>query len=114
NHAAGMAAPLPWRRSHSSSDQPARRARRSAAGRGDAEHGLDDAVVAGAAAEVAREADADLFLRGIRVLREQSRRRDQHPRSAEPALDAAVLEERLLQRREAAAVAKTLHGGNVA
>src|SRR5438105_7964150 len=82
------------------------------AGRDDAEHGLDDAVVAGAAAEIARQADADLFLGRVRVLREESRRRDQHPRGAESALDAAVLEEDPLQGREAAVVGKALHGGD--
>ena len=40
----------------------------------DAQHGLDDAVVARAAAEVAGEADAYLVLRRIRVTREQRSR----------------------------------------
>ena len=71
-------------------------------------HGLDDAVVAGAAAEVAREADPDLVLGRRRVRGEQRRRRDEHPGRAEAALDAAELEERGLERRQRVAVGEAL------
>src|SRR6185436_11682617 len=55
---------------------------------------LHDAVVAGAAAEVARKADPDLVVGWVGVRAEQGRRGDEHPGGTEAALHAELLEER--------------------
>src|SRR3954469_2541394 len=62
------------------------------------QHRLDDVLVAGAAAQVAGQRPAHFLLRRIRVLLEQSRSGHHHARSAEPALQAVLLLEALLQR----------------
>src|SRR5262245_60783991 len=49
-------------------------------GAGDGPNGLDDVVVAGAAAEVALEPFADLLLRGMRIARQETHRGEDHPR----------------------------------
>src|SRR2546423_4270813 len=59
-------------------------------------HGLDDVVVAGAAAEVAFEPVADLVVARSRVLVQEARGRHDHPRRAVAALQRMVLVERLL------------------
>src|SRR5690606_24354208 len=64
------------------------------------EHRRDDLVVAGTAAQIAREPVASLFLGGIGVAIEQRLGRDQHPRRADAALERRMLEEFLLQRME--------------
>ena len=63
-------------------------------------HGADDLDVAGAPAEVALEARADLRVGGRRARLEQARRGHDHARGAEPALRATLLEESLLDRME--------------
>ena len=68
------------------------------AGLGGGEHRLDDVVVAGAAAQVALQADAHLGLGGVGLLGEQAGRRHDHPRRAVAALQPVVLHERLLHR----------------
>jgi len=61
-------------------------------------HGADDPVVPGAPAQVAGEGEPDLVLARVGVAIEQGLGRDQHPGRAEPALDAALLEELALER----------------
>src|SRR5690242_14612546 len=75
--------------------------------------GLHDAVVAGATAEVPRQADADLFVARIGVGPQERRRRDQHARRAEAALHTELLKERPLQRPDLFIAAKTFHGDDL-
>src|SRR5262245_58986198 len=63
-------------------------------------HGLDDAVIAGAAAQHGRDPLTDLGLGRLRVRLEEVERGHQHARRAEPALEPVVLVEGLLQRVE--------------
>src|SRR5664279_4398718 len=63
---------------------------------------LDDVVVAGAAADVAVEALADLLLARLRVVGEQLHRRHHHARRAEAALQAVALAKRRLHRMQLA------------
>ena len=76
-------------------------------------HGLDDVVVARAAAEVALEAEPDLLLGGVRVLLEQVDALHDHPRRAEPALEAVALAERLLHRVQLAVGGQPLDRGDL-
>src|SRR4051794_2580942 len=74
--------------------------------RGGGLHRPDDALVAGAAAQVARQRLADLLLARRRVAPQQVLRGDDLPGDAEAALDRTRVQERLLQigqpvRREA-------------
>src|SRR5262249_12401992 len=62
--------------------------------------GLDDVVVARAAAEVAFEPVADLALRGPWVPLEELRGGHDHARCAEAALEAVLLPEAFLDRME--------------
>ncbi len=62
-------------------------------------NGLDDVLVAGAAADVAADAEADLVLGRLRVLLQQPVRADDHPGRAEAALQAVHLAEAFLQGR---------------
>src|SRR5213593_5261191 len=61
---------------------------------------VEDLGVAGAAAKVTRERPANLVAARARVALEESQRSEQHPRGAEPTLDGAVPDERLLERME--------------
>src|ERR687893_2843156 len=61
-------------------------------------HRADDVLVAGAAAEVALDALADLVLARVGVVVHQVDRGHDHPGGAEPALQAVHLVERLLHR----------------
>src|SRR5207237_7100979 len=63
-------------------------------------HGLDDGVVAGAAAKVARKALTDLPRARESALVEQGLRRQQHAGSAEAALQRSMVDERLLETLE--------------
>src|SRR5262245_25103205 len=65
--------------------------------RGGVHHRLDDLVVSGAAAEVARQPVADLGLAGIGVSLEQGPGRHEESGRADAALQGGVLEELLLQ-----------------
>src|SRR6195952_2827967 len=65
---------------------------------------LDDVVIARAAADVAVERFADLFLVGLRVVGEQLHRRHHHARRAEAALQAVAFAERRLHRMQLAAL----------
>src|ERR1700694_4784617 len=55
-------------------------------------HRLDDVGVAGAAAQVARDAPADFILGGVRVMFEQRDRAEHHARGAEAALQAMLFD----------------------
>src|SRR5262249_32802089 len=72
--------------------------------------GGDDVLVAGAAAEVTGDGLANLWLGGIRAVLQELRQRHEETRRAEPALQAVVLPEGLLQRIEPVAVGQRLHG----
>ena len=65
------------------------------------QHGSDDLVIAGAAAEVARQPVTDTALVGVRLLVQQALGGQQEPRGADAALECCILEERLLQRVQA-------------
>src|SRR5581483_6440734 len=69
-----------------------------------------DVLVAGAAAQVARDGLPDLRLRGVRALAEKARERHEEARRAEAALQPVMLVEGLLQGIQALAVGETLHG----
>src|SRR5438093_6891241 len=77
---------------------------------GGGQHRLDDELIAGAATEVAGDALADLGGAGAGVLPEQLEGEQEHRRGAEPALQALLLPERLLQRVEFAVGGEPLHG----
>src|SRR2546428_4422686 len=62
--------------------------------------GLDDIVVAGAAAEVALEPVPDLALRRARVALDELSGRHDHARRAEAALQSVLLPEAVLDRVE--------------
>src|ERR1700761_6952638 len=81
--------------------------------RGRPEHRLHDVLVAGAAAQVARYRPPHVFLGGIGVAVEQVLGRHHHPRRAEPALQAVLLPETLLDRVQLAGRGQALHGGDV-
>src|SRR3954462_7827731 len=78
----------------------ARRLRRFAAdvALGDVAHRAHDVVVAGAAAEVALEPVADLFLARVRVAPEEVGGGHDHAGRAVAALERVVVPERLLER----------------
>ncbi len=58
-----------------------------------AAHGVDDAQVAGAPTQVARQLDADALLVGVGAALHDVARRDQHARGAEAALQAMLARE---------------------
>src|SRR5438093_7645037 len=72
--------------------------------------GLDDVVVAGAAAEVAFQPVADLGLRRPRRALEELGGRHDHARSAEPALQAVLFPEAFLDRMQLAVLGHALDG----
>src|ERR1700733_16229864 len=61
------------------------------------EHGFDDVLVAGAAAQVAGQRPPHVFLRRARGAVEQGLGGQHHARRAEPALQPVLLPEPLLQ-----------------
>src|SRR5262249_52324008 len=73
-------------------------------------NGLDDLVVARAAAQVAGDAVPDLLVRRIGMPLQEVARAHQHAGRAEAALQAVLLPEALLQRVERAALCQTLDG----
>ena len=77
----------------------------SCGGRGDR---LDDVVIAGAAAEIALQPLADLFLGGIRIALHQIDRAHDHARRAEAALQRMVLAKRRLHRVQLAILGQAL------
>src|SRR6266536_2755214 len=68
---------------------------------------LEYRLVARAATEVAGEGIPDRLIRGIRIGGQQRRRRDEHARRAEPALDASCLQEGSLEGVEVVGRAET-------
>jgi len=74
---------------------------------------LDDVVVAGAPAKVALETKPDLALGGVGIALEQLLRRHDHPRRAEPALEAVLVPERLLQGMQRRSLCQALDGGDL-
>src|SRR5882724_11750536 len=74
------------------------------------QHRLDDVLVAGAAAQVPRQRPPHVLLGGIRVLLEQGRGGHYHARGAEPALQAVLLLEALLERVQLAGAGQALDG----
>jgi hypothetical protein len=71
---------------------------RAAHGFGGGQHGIDDVLISGAAAEVPLERVAHLRLRRAGIRGEQVGRAHDHPGRAEAALKAVLLPERRLQR----------------
>ena len=69
-------------------------------------HRLDDVLVAGAAAQIARDAPANLFLTGRWILLQKDIRRHQHARCAVAALQPVLLFESFLQRMKHAIFAE--------
>src|SRR5262249_548523 len=62
------------------------------------ERRVDDALIAGAPAEIARNRDPHLLLGGVRIVAQELDQRRQHAGGAEAALQAVIVAERLLQR----------------
>src|SRR5262249_34947576 len=77
-------------------------------------HRAHDLVVAGAAAEIAREAEADLALGRVRIVVEQRLRRDQEARRADAALECCEFQEFLLERMQLVSVGDALDCADVA
>src|SRR5258708_35272369 len=55
------------------------------------ERGRDDALIAGTAAEIARDRDANLLLRRIGIVAQEFDERRQHGRRAEAALHSGIV-----------------------
>ena len=77
-------------------------------------NGVDDVLIAGAAAEIAGNAFADLALGGRRVVVEQVDAGHDHAGRAESALQAVLLPEALLQRVQFAVRGQPLDGRHLA
>ncbi|MEZ5168404.1 MAG: hypothetical protein R2695_18720 [Acidimicrobiales bacterium] len=67
---------------------------------------LADRVVAGAAAQIAGQAELDLLVGGRRALRQQRVAGDEEAGDAEPALHGELRDERLLEPAQLAAVGR--------
>src|SRR5439155_10506448 len=76
--------------------------------------GLNDLLVARAAAEIAGQCEAYLVLGGLAPLGQQRRGRHQHARRTEPALDPAGLDERALEGMRLPVAGQALHRGHLA
>src|SRR6202051_3384769 len=68
------------------------------------ERGGDDILIAGAAAQIAGYADADVFFGRVGIVAQKLDQRGQDARRAESALQTVMLVERLLQRVQGAVV----------
>jgi hypothetical protein len=77
-------------------------------------NGLDDVLIAGAASEIAGNAEADFVLRGAGVLLQEPPRAHDHPRRAEPALQPVFLPEGRLYRMQFAICSQTFDRGDTA
>src|SRR6266550_7209740 len=77
------------------------------------QHRLDDVLVAGAAAEVAGQGPAHVFLGRVGIGVEQDLGGQHHARGAEPALQPVFLLEALLQRVQLAGGGQALDGGDL-
>src|SRR5215467_10143549 len=76
------------------------------------QHGLDDVLVAGATAEVARQRPPHLVLGRVGVFVEERLGREHHAGRAEAALQAVLVLEPLLDRMQLARAGQTLHSGH--
>src|SRR5713226_4073485 len=76
-------------------------------------NGLDDIVVARAAAEIAVELVPDLFLRRLGIALEELRRRHDHARRAEAALQPVLLPEGVLDRVQLAVLGHAFDRGDL-
>ena len=74
---------------------------------------LKNLLVAGAAAEVAREGLFDLFAGRVGVFVQEGHRSEDHPRGAESALDRAGGDEGLLDRMELAVFFQTFDSNDL-
>ena len=74
--------------------------------------GLDDVLIAGAAAEIARHAKADVRGAGRRVVLQQTPGTGDHARGAKAALQAVMLAKALLQHRHAVRPGNALDRGD--
>src|SRR5438552_534750 len=92
---------------------PLARADRFAQGASRLLHGLHDVLIAGAPAQVAGEALANVGFAGRRVVSQQRVRRQQHPWRAVSALQAMLIPEPLLERVQPASVGQPLDGENL-
>ena len=75
-------------------------------------HGLDDVLIAGAAAQIRRQHVEQIVVADIRLALEHADRQHQEARRAEAALQAVVIHEGLLHRMQFVAVGQTLDGAN--
>src|SRR3954470_4310588 len=73
---------------------------------------VDDVLVAGAAAQIAGDAFANLLLGGGGVVGEKADRRHDHARRAVAALEAVLLPEAFLHRMELAVGGEPFDGGD--
>jgi hypothetical protein len=74
---------------------------------------LNNLMISGAPAEVARDTNTDvLFTRGMCMI-EEILGAHEHPRRAEPAVNSIVIKERFLQRREGLPLRKTFDGRDI-
>src|SRR5207248_2520953 len=77
------------------------------------QHGFDDVLVAGAAAQVAGQRPAHVLLGRVGVLVEERLGGQHHARRAEPALQTVLLPEALLQRMKLAGGGQALDGADL-
>ena len=75
-------------------------------------NGVDDVLVAGAAAEITGDALPDLTFGGIRIVLEERDRCHDHPGGAIPALKAVFVPEAFLQRMQLTLGRESLDGGD--
>jgi hypothetical protein len=76
-------------------------------------NGLDNAVIASAAAEVSLQSLDDVPFRGLRILPQESVGLEDHPRRAESALERVMPHERFLQRVEFSVFLKAFDGDDL-
>ena len=84
------------------------RASRSAAGA----HGLDDVLIAGAAAQVRRQHVEQVVVADVRLALQHADRQHQKARRAEAALQAVVIHEGLLHRMQRVAIGQSFDGAD--
>src|SRR6266568_2234159 len=75
---------------------------------------LDDVDVAGAAAQVARDANADLLLGGVRIMLQERQAGHHHSRRAIATLEAMLLVETFLQGMQFAILLQAFNGHELA
>src|SRR5262245_48487444 len=72
-----------------------------------AAHGLDDVLIAGAAAEIGREKIENVIIRQVGIRFQRVHRQHQETRRTEPALKRVMFDERALYRMQPVAVGET-------